>query len=221
MSDPRPRAVVVDDHRLLAQSIAISLRQEGVDCEVATLAPPDRLLAAVVAERPDVVLLDLDLGRETGDGDGLVAPLTRAGCRVLLVTGCTDPVRLAAALEAGAVGVLAKTEPVDVLLAAAHAAARGEPVMTDEQERAVRVEAGARHAARAAALGPFARLTEREAQVLRRLAHGQSVATIAARTHVAETTVRTQVRGVLTKLGVGSQLEAVALAHHSGWLEDR
>jgi DNA-binding NarL/FixJ family response regulator len=47
------------------------------------------------------------------------------------------------------------------------------------------------------------------------------VATIAARTHVAETTVRTQVRGVLTKLGVGSQLEAVALAHHSGWLEDR
>ena len=130
---------------------------------------------------------------------------------MLLVTGCTDPVRLAAALEAGAVGVLAKTEPIDVLLAAAHAAARGEPVMDPGQEQALRASARARHTARTAALAPFTRLTEREAQVLRRLAHGQSVATIAARTHVAETTVRTQVRGVLTKLGVGSQLEAVAL----------
>lgn len=221
MSGARPRAVVVDDHRLLAQSIAISLGQEGVDCSVAALAAPEQLIADVVAERPDVVLLDLDLGRDTGDGDGLVAPLTRAGCRVVLVTGCTDPVRLATALEAGAVGVLAKTEPVDVLLAAARAAARGERVMTDQQERAVRDSANARHAARSAALGPFARLTDREAEVLRLLARGQSVATIAARSHVAETTVRTQVRAVLTKLGVGSQLEAVALAHHCRWPEDR
>ena len=64
------------------------------------------------------------------------------------------------------------------------------------------------------------RLTEREAQVLRCLAGGRSVATIAAASYVAEATVRTHVRGVLTKLGVGSQLAAVALAHHSGWLEN-
>jgi DNA-binding NarL/FixJ family response regulator len=57
--------------------------------------------------------------------------------------------------------------------------------------------------------------------VLRSLARGQSVATIASRCYVAEATVRTHVRGVLTKLGVGSQLEAVALAHQAGWLEDR
>ena len=218
MSDGRVRAVVVDDHRLLAQSLAISLRQEGVDCSVATLAPPEELLASVLAERPDVVLLDLDLGPETGDGVGLVAPLTRAGCRVVLVTGSTDPVRLATALEDGAVGVLAKTEPVEVLLAAARAAGRGERVLGREEERALRDDARTRLAARTAALDPFTRLTEREAQVLRSLARGQSVATIASRCYVAEATVRTQVRGVLTKLGVGSQLEAVALAHHSGWL---
>ena len=72
-----PRAVVVDDHRLLAQSIAISLRQEGVDCVVATLSDPATLVASVLAERPDVVLLDLDLGAGTGDGADLVAPLVR------------------------------------------------------------------------------------------------------------------------------------------------
>ena len=54
--------------------------------------------------------------------------------------------------------------------------------------------------------------------MLRALAAGTGVAAIARSWHVAEATVRSQVRGVLTKLGVGSQLEAVALAHESGWL---
>lgn len=217
MSAGRPRVLLVDDHRLLAQSLAISLRQEGLDCTVAELAPPDELVRAVVAERPDVVLLDLELGPVAGDGAALVAPLTRAGSRVVLVTATADPVRLATALGDGAVGVLAKTDPVEVLLAAALAAARGERVMDAEHERFLRADAEARRAA----LEPFSRLTEREAQVLRSLAGGRSVATIASTSYVAEATVRTQVRGVLTKLGVGSQLEAVALAHHSGWLEDR
>ena len=216
MTGHRLRVVVIDDHRLLAQSLAISLGQEGIDCSVATLAAPDELVRSVVAERPDVVLLDLDLGPVAGDGVALVAPLTRAGCRVVLVTGSTDPVRLATALGDGAVGVLAKTEPVEVLLAAATAVARGERVMDRQHELALRASARARHAA----LEPFTRLTDREAQVLRSLAGGRSVATIAATSYVAEATVRTHVRGVLTKLGVGSQLEAVALAHHSGWLQE-
>jgi DNA-binding NarL/FixJ family response regulator len=204
-----PRAVVVDDHRLLAQSIAISLRQEGVECVVADLADPETLVASILAERPDVVLLDLDLGAVTGDGVALVAPLVRGGARVVLVTASTDPLRLAAAMEAGATGVLAKTDPVEVLLAAACAASRGERVMSSAQEQLI---------LRAARRSPFARLTERESQVLRSLGDGHSVAVIASRACVAEATVRSQVRGVLTKLGVGSQLEAVALARRSGWL---
>ena len=126
----------------------------------------------------------------------------------MLVTASTDPLRLATAVEAGAVGVLAKTEPIDVLISAACAAARGERVMTPEQERGI---------LSAATQSPFARLTEREAHVLRSLGDGHSVATIARRCYVAEATVRSQVRGVLTKLGVGSQLEAVALARRASW----
>ena len=53
--------------------------------------------------------------------------------------------------------------------------------------------------------------------MLRSLGDGHSVAAIARRCYVAEATVRSQVRGVLTKLGVGSQLEAVALARRAGW----
>ena len=208
-------AVVVDDHRLLAQSIAISLRQEGVACTVAPLTDPVSLVAGIVAERPDVVLLDLDLGPGVGDGCALVAPLAAAGCRVLLVTATTDPVRLAAALGAGAVGVLDKTEPIEVLLEAATAAARGERVIDDVRERSLLRDA--RH--RQDALACFGRLTARETAVLRALGRGENVATIAATCSVSEATVRSQVRGVLTKLGAGSQLEAVALAHRAGWLD--
>jgi two-component system nitrate/nitrite response regulator NarL len=218
VSEPRLRAVVVDDHRLLAQSIAMALTQEGVDCTVAGLTDPDRLVASVAADPPDVVLLDLDLGDGVGDGVALVAPLVEAGCRVLVVSASTDPVRLGSAVEAGAVGVLAKTEPVEVLLATAVSAARGDPLMDDRQRSDLVRAARERRAQHHALLEPFRRLTEREAHVLRALALGHGVAAIAATGHVSEATVRSQVRGVLTKLGVGSQLEAVAEAHRVGWL---
>ena len=213
------RAVIIDDHRLLAQSIALALRLEGVDCSVADLTDPEQLMADVTAEPPDVVLLDLDLGPPIGDGAELVAPLVSAGSRVLVLSASTDPVRLGSALESGAVGVLAKTEPIDVLLAAAAQAARGRPAMSEQRRNELLAAAVERRVRRTVSLEPFTRLSEREAGVLRSLALGHSVATIAAQAHVSEATVRSQVRGVLTKLGAGSQLEAVAHAHRSGWLE--
>jgi DNA-binding NarL/FixJ family response regulator len=64
---------------------------------------------------------------------------------------------------------------------------------------------------------PYLRLSPRERDVLRALAQGGSVADIAQRAFVSVATVRTQVRAILQKLGVSSQLEAVALAHRLGW----
>ena len=72
--------------------------------------------------------------------------------------------------------------------------------------------------AKRAAREPFDRLTSREQQVLHALADGRSVACIAEDWFVSEATVRSQVRGVLLKLGVSSQLEAVARATKAGWL---
>ena len=66
-------------------------------------------------------------------------------------------------------------------------------------------------------LEPFERLTPREAEVLALLMQGQAAEAIARRFVVSEATVRTQIRGVLGKLGVGSQLAAVAEAHRVGW----
>jgi DNA-binding NarL/FixJ family response regulator len=215
---PRPaRVLVVDDHRLLAHSVAIALRAEGMHVDVADLTSAAPLVAAADASPPDLVLLDLELGGAIGSGIDLVRPLGCTGARVLVVSAATDRSLLAAAVEQGAVGVVAKAAGLDVLLDTARAVLRGEQVLTgDERQRLLRELASARRQA-AAARAPFERLTRREEQVLHALGQGMSVGSIAAQWFVSEATVRSQVRGILTKLDVGSQLEAVVSATRAGW----
>jgi DNA-binding NarL/FixJ family response regulator len=73
-------------------------------------------------------------------------------------------------------------------------------------------------AAEARRLRPFEQLTRREAETLQRLCEGGVASAIAEEWVVSLATVRSHIRSVLVKLGVSSQLEAVALAHQSGWL---
>lgn len=214
--EPRPdvRAVVIDDHRLLAQSLAVALGFEGVSCTVADLDDRDTVVRRILADPPTLVLLDLDLGPVMGDGSRLVETFVAAGSRVLVVSASIDPEQVGRALEAGAEGVVPKEAPFEALVAAALAAAHGETVMP-AKERTRIVEAGRRVRALRA---PFDRLSEREAEVLRALAAGTRASTLAEQWHVSVATIRTQIRAVLTKLGVSSQLEAIALAQKCGWL---
>ena len=215
---PLDRALLIDDHQLLAHSLGLALGFEGITCTIPELTDRDSLMGCVLQAAPALVLLDLDLGEGVGNGATLVAPLVAAGCRVLVVSGSTDDDQICATLAAGAVGVVAKSAPFDELLATVLAVARGEEVMS-ALERASRLDAARRRQdERRATLAPFERLSTREAEVLQVLAHGQSVAAIATASVVSEATVRSQVRAVLQKLGVNSQLEAVAMAHRHRWL---
>lgn len=111
--------------------------------------------------------------------------------------------------------------PFDVLLDVVGRAARGERVL-DEGDRRELLAALRRHRADAdSRLSPFRKLTSRERDVLRELAHGKSVECIASEWVVSTATVRSQVRAVLTKLDVRSQLAAVAKAQSAGWSFDR
>ena len=213
------RVVLIDDHQLLAQSLAMALRFEGVTCTVPALTDREALVSEVLEELPDLVLLDLDLGGAIGDGSSLVAPFVLAGCRVLVVSASTDRDQVCRALELGAAGVVRKDVPFDRLLQTALAAARGEEVLSAAARFRLLDDARSLRARRSEALAPFDRLSEREAQVLRLLAMGQSVGAIAVARFVSEATVRSQVRAILTKLGVSSQLEAVAAAHRHRWVQ--
>ena len=221
MSGAAPlRVLLVDDHVLLADSLAVALRAEGVDATLADLDSRETLVQTVRDDPPDLVLLDLELGGALGDGATLVRPFVQAGTRVLLVTASRRKAQIGAAIEQGACGVVSKAAPFDTLLERCLAGARGEPVMTqDDRQRSLQHLYAARER-EAEARAPFERLTPREQVVLRELCNGNSVAGIAEEWVVSEATVRTQERGILTKLGASSQLEAVARALHAGWLED-
>jgi DNA-binding NarL/FixJ family response regulator len=207
---------IVDDHRLLADVLALALQDRGIRVTLPDLGQPDELAGVVLEARPDLVLLDLDLG-DAGDGSTLVRPLVEGGLRVLMVTAALDVEQVADALANGAIGMVRKNGPFQDLVRSVVEAAEGREVMTPRDRLRVLDEARHRRDRRTDALAPFARLTQREAEVLRELMHGRTVAEIARASVVSETTVRSQVQAVLMKLGVRSQLEAVVAAQHSGW----
>lgn len=213
------RVLVVDDHALVAESVAAALRASGLEVGLADLGSRDRLVAAVRALPPDLVLLDLELGGAVGDGATLVRPFVQAGARVLVMSAITDPVRVGIALEQGAVGHLPEGAGFIDLLKTALAAARGDEVTSPAHRRQLLQLLRATREREVTVRACFERLTPREQTVLRGLADGRTVAQIAQKCRLSQSVVRSELRGILTKLGVGSPVEAVRLALRHGWLE--
>ncbi|MCU1691977.1 MAG: response regulator containing a CheY-like receiver domain and an DNA-binding domain [Frankiales bacterium] len=211
------RVLIVEDHELLAQSLAVALEVEGLEVVVAPLQDGPDLLATAEAARPAVVLLDLDLGQDREGGEALVPGLTGLGARVVVVSGSSDVLRLGTCLELGAAGVLSKSLPFEDVLEAVRRAASGERVMQEAARLQLLADMRRARAEQRSRLAPFERLTPREAEVLVLLMQGLAADAVAKYFVVSEATVRTQIRGILTKVGVSSQLAAVAEAHRVGW----
>ena len=209
--------LIVEDHELLAQSLVYALRAEGIDAQTFAPSSTEQVLSFAEERRPDVVLLDLELGGEIGSSLDLVRPLTDQGAAVMMVTGVTDRVRLAECLEAGATGLLHKSLPFDELVVAIQEVVALGSLVTAEQRRELLSELRRQRAADALQRAPFERLTPREQDVLGALMDGKSAEKIADESFVSVATVRSQIRAVLLKLDVNSQLAAVALARQVGW----
>ena len=144
-------------------------------------------------------------------------PLTQLGARVLVVSGTADRLRLAETVEKGAVGFLSKTVPFEQLLRAVLDVVAQRPVLSTARRYELMTDLRSARATRSKELAPFKTLTPKERAVLSALAQGQRAETIATDSVVSSATVRSQIRSLLAKLGVNSQLEAVALAWTVGW----
>ena len=214
------RVLIVEDHALFAESLELALSMEGYDVRRAPVSPSggsvSTLFGAAARMRPSIALLDLDLGA-TGDGVRLIAPLVANGVHVAVVTGSSDRARWGECIRAGARTVLAKTQPLNDILATVRRINEGLPVM-DRQERDDLVRLWYERRQRMQVLlERLQQLTPREQVVLGHLMKGHQVREIADESVVAEATVRTQVKSILAKLEVSSQLAAVGMAHEIGW----
>ncbi|SEB56121.1 DNA-binding response regulator, NarL/FixJ family, contains REC and HTH domains [Nocardioides exalbidus] len=214
------RVLIVDDHVLFAESLELALSLEGYDVRRLELPEEGGSMATVrslaLRANPRTVLLDLDLGR-FGDGMNLIAPLARANANVVVLTASEDVGRWGACMRMGARKVLPKTGALQQALSTVRRLHQGLPVVTREElEGLLEVWARDRQVSddirRRLDL-----LTPRERQVLGSLIDGHTVRDISQKSVVSEATVRTQVKSILGKLEVSSQLAAVGMANQIGW----
>jgi DNA-binding NarL/FixJ family response regulator len=203
------RVLIVEDHQMLAEALALGLGNRGFECRIADFRAIHASLEETAQWRPVLVLLDLDLGDI--DGLSLLRDLRATGARVLVITGCRDESRLAAAIALGAVGWVRKTEAFEVFISAAERAARNEPLiglvrleeLTSLGHEQLKAEADLKTRA--------GLLTPREREVLAALSEGTTAQGVADQFTISLGTARAHIRSILMKLGVSTQLAAVAM----------
>ena len=215
------RVAVVDDHELFASALTVALSARGFEATSVVPEPGGQTsVAALVREitrvRPDIVLLDLELGNGR-DGMELVAPLSALGIDVLVVSNGLDGARAGEALSLGARRAVSKSTPLSEVARTIERLARGLPVLTHGEAGRLLLAWTAQSATYRDLRARLDGLTYTEADILGHLMQGQQVGEIARIRVVSESTVRTHVKAILAKLQVKSQLTAVGLAYRLGW----
>jgi len=213
------RVTVVDDHSLFAETLVISLRAERFQAQCVvprTDLSAAKLVRAIEQTHPDLVLLDLDLGVGR-DGASLVPALVSKGFTVAVVTGSSAAARQGEVLASGAATVIHKSVPFGTIIEAVSRLRAGLPVIRRERRAELLQIHRESMASQRSVRERFDQITRREAEVLGLLMAGHQVSEIARLRFVSESTVRTQVKSILAKLQVSSQLTAAGLAHQVGW----
>ncbi len=204
---PALRLLLVDDHFVVRSGLAASLGLEN-DMEVAAEASDEAEALALYAEhKPDVVIMDLQLG--SGSGLDATAHLCVAhpGAKVLIFSSFARDEDVYRAIRAGALGYLQKAAPRDDLLQAVRTVAQGKRWLTPDIAQ--------RLADRLTRPEP----SPREREVLALIAKGRSNKEIAAALTLSEDTVKRHVSNVMEKLGAQDRTQAVTEALRRGLIE--
>ncbi|MFE0632914.1 response regulator [Streptomyces sp. NPDC058864] len=199
------KVLLAEDQGMMRGALSLLLNLEDDIDVVAQVAAGDEIVTAALAARPDVALLDIELPGRSGLDAAAELRERLPECKVLILTTFGRPGYLRRAMEAGASGFLVKDGPVEDLAAAIRRVLDGHRVIDPAL------------AAAALSTGPSP-LTPREQDVLNAAADGATVADIAARVHLSESTVRNHLSSAIGKTGTRNRTEAVRTARHNGWL---
>jgi DNA-binding NarL/FixJ family response regulator len=211
------RVAIADDQTLVRAGFRMIVESQP-DMEIAGEAGDGQgAIDLVKRERPDVVLMDIRMPRM----DGIAATRTITGgagssTRVVILTTYELDEYVFDALGAGASAFLLKAAPPEDLVRAIRVVASGDALLAPSVTRRLIEEFAKRPEPQARKAKQLETLTERERDVLREVARGLTNAEIAARLHVAETTVKTHVAHVLDKLQLRDRVQAVILAYEEG-----
>ncbi|MBD7982190.1 response regulator transcription factor [Oerskovia merdavium] len=221
------KVLLVDDQALVRMGFRLIL-ESASDIEVVGEAGDGRTaLDQVVALRPDVVVMDIRMPGVNGIEATRAVVQAYPEVRVLVLTTFDLDEYAFAALRAGASGFLLKDAAPSDLVSAVRTVASGDAVVSARVTRRMLDLFADRFPETGEAPGSNAphplltELTPRELEVLRAIADGRSNAEIASRLFLSETTVKTHVSRILTKLQVRDRLQAVVLAYETGLVQAR
>jgi DNA-binding NarL/FixJ family response regulator len=212
------RVVVVDDQTLVRAGLELMLEAQPDIDVVGQASNGSQAVTVVRRERPDVVLMDLRMP----EVDGITATrnITEdpalSAVRILVLTTFDLDEYVYDALKHGASGFLLKDVPPEQLAAAVRTVAAGDALVHPTVLRRLLDDYLRRPHPRTQAQSPLAKLSGRERDVLRLIARGRTNGEIATELYVSETTVKSHIGRIFSKLGIRDRAQAVISAYETG-----
>jgi len=207
MAASKIKVLTVDDHPLLREGIAAVLQGEGDIVLVAEATNGEQAIESFRTHRPDVTLMDLQMPGMNGIDTIIAIRQQFPNARFIVLTTYQGDVQALRALKAGASGYLLKSmlrkELLDTIRAVHAGRRRIPPEIASELAEHVTDD----------------NLTEREIEVLRKVATGTSNKIIASQLSVSEATVKGHMKSILSKLGANDRTHAVTIAMRRGFLD--
>jgi two-component system nitrate/nitrite response regulator NarL len=212
------RILVVDDHAILRQGLRMLVEAEAGFAIVGEAEDGTKALALAASEQPDIVVLDIDLGSDSGLDliAGIQAAAPRA--RIVILTGLRDIEAHRRAFRLGARGLVVKEAAAHTLMKAIRKVHEGE-IWLDRTSTAhllAEMSKPAPPPPQNPEAAKIAKLSAREVEVTAMLAEGLSNKLIADRLSISETTVRHHLTSIFAKLGVPDRLALLLYAHRNG-----
>jgi len=199
------RVLIAEDMHMIRGALVALLRLERDIDVVAELDRGDTILETALRTRPDVAVIDIDLPGLDGLSAAGALHEHLPECRVLVLTGLSQPGNMLRALKVHVRGFLLKDAPASQLASAIRSVATGQRVL-DSELVAAAVETGSTP------------LNDREADVLRAAVSGLSTTEIGDRLNLSPATVRNYLSNAIGKLGARNRLDAIRIAEDAGWL---
>lgn len=197
------RVMIVDDHPLMRRGIKQLLALDPVFTLVAEAGNGSEAITLAQQHAPDVVLLDLNMKGMSGLNTLKALREEGVDARIIVLTVSDARSDLYAMIDAGADGYLLKDSEPELLLEHIRTTATGRNVISDAMADYL--------LSRSEQHDPFAKLTERERDVLQEVARGMSNKQVAAQLHISEETVKVHIRNMLRKLDLRSRVAAAVM----------
>ena len=212
------RVLLVDDHVVMRTALRVLIEGQSGLRVVGEAGTRAESLNIAATEKPDIILLDLDLGGESGLD--LIPDLLAASdqSRIIILTGVRDADAHHRAVTLGAMGVVKKERAFDVLLGAIKSVHAGEAWL--DPRLIAKLLAEVSGSAKAKETDPeaakIASLTDREREVLSLITQGCKNKEIADRLFISEWTVRHHITSIFNKLGVSDRVDLILYAYRQG-----